>query len=200
MIQREEFEDREVYETVHACGYSFKFKISKDSFFQVNNSIIPLWLEKIVSFLDPQKNEKIYDLYCGLGLITLFVAHYAKETIGVEIAKSSVLDAQHNIAINTIKAPIKIIQAAVEDIVETLGYADVVIVDPPRKGLDEITRSVLLTMCPAKIIYSSCKAATMARDIKELSTKYDLQDFVLVDMFPHTHHVETVVLMSRVEK
>lgn len=196
MIKTDDFEDREVYETIKACGKEIKFKISKDSFFQINNSVIPLWLEKIVSFLDQEKSERIFDLYCGIGLITLFVSFFAKETIGVEIAKSSVDDGNHNIKINKIDSNVSIIQSAVEDKLSELGYADVMIVDPPRKGLDENTRAVLMKMKPKKIIYSSCKASTMARDIKELSSLYDIKELIPVDMFPQTHHIEMLALLT----
>lgn len=195
MVKTDQYEDRDVIETVKACGKELQFKISRDSFFQVNNSVIPFWLEKIVSFLDNTKSERIFDLYCGIGLITLFVSFFARETIGIEISKSSVLDGNYNIRHNQLNTNIKIVEAAVEDKLDSLGYADVMIVDPPRKGLDENTRKILLKMKPKKIIYSSCKASTMARDIKELSDSYRISDFILVDMFPHTHHVETVALL-----
>ena len=197
MISTDKYEDRAVMEIVKACGKEITFKISKDSFFQVNNSVIPLWLEKIVSFLDQEKSERIFDLYCGIGLITLFVSYFAKETIGVELAKSSVIDGNFNIKHNNIDTNVKIIEAAVEDKLPQLGYADVMIVDPPRKGLDENTKKTLLTMKPKKIIYSSCKASTMARDIKELSCEYEVSEFVLVDMFSHTHHTETLACLIR---
>ena len=144
-----------------------------------------------------KKSERIFDLYCGIGLITLFVSYFAKETIGVELAKSSVIDGNFNIKHNKIESNVKIIEAAVEDELPQLGYADVMIVDPPRKGLDENTKKTLLTMKPKKIIYSSCKASTMARDIKELSSEYEVSEFVLVDMFSHTHHTETLACLIR---
>ena len=197
MIETEKYEDAAVMETIKDCEKEITFKISKDSFFQVNNAVIPLWLEKIVSFLDKEKSERIFDLYCGIGLITLFVSYFAKETIGVELAKSSVIDGNFNIKHNNIETNVKIIEAAVEDKLPQLGYADVMIVDPPRKGLDENTKKTLLTMKPKKIIYSSCKASTMARDIKELSCEYEVSEFVLVDMFSHTHHTETLACLVR---
>lgn len=197
MIKTEKYEDAAVMETVEACGKKITFKISKDSFFQINNAVIPLWLEKIISFLDSEKSERIFDLYCGIGLITLFVSYFAKETIGVELAKSSVIDGNFNITHNNIETNVKIIEAAVEDKLPQLGFADVMIVDPPRKGLDENTKKTILAMKPKKIIYSSCKASTMARDIKELSSEYNVSQFVLVDMFSHTHHTETLACLIR---
>lgn len=191
------YEDKDVYETVKTNERELKFKISKDSFFQTNNYVIPLWIEKIISFLDKNKTERIFDLYCGIGLITLFVSFYAKETIGVEISKSSIKDANTNIKLNNIDTNLKFIESAVEDKLSELGYADVMIIDPPRKGMDETTLKVLLNMLPEKIIYSSCKVQTMARDIAILSSHYELKEIVLVDMFPQTHHMEMLSLLKR---
>lgn len=194
-IKTEKYEDRPVYERITVFGKSVRFKISKDSFFQVNNSVIPLWLEKIVEFLDSNGSEVVYDLYCGIGLITIFVSLFAKKTIGIEIAKSSVNDAIHNVEINNIQTNISFIQAAVEEKIGKLKPADVYIIDPPRKGMTDDCISVLRKYRPKKIIYSSCKATTMARDISKLIDLYDLKRLALVDMFPQTHHVETLALL-----
>jgi 23S rRNA (uracil1939-C5)-methyltransferase len=196
-IPTEKYDDRSVYEKVSALGKTIEFKISKDSFFQVNNSVIPLWLSKIVSFLDQDGHERIFDLYSGIGLITLFVSFFARETIGVEIARSSVKDAIHNMEKNSIKSNVSFIEASVEEKLPELGYADVMIIDPPRKGVDPACVETLLKMLPQKIIYSSCKPSTMARDIHALSEKYELKELVLVDMFPQTHHVEMLGLLLR---
>ena len=195
------YEDRPLYEDITACGKTIRYKISKDSFFQVNNSVIPLWLEKIVGFLDESHNERIFDLYCGIGLITLFVAPFAKETIGVEIAKSSVKDADHNLEINRgagLKdANIRFILGDVMQALPGLGNADVMIIDPPRRGADRPVLDLMMVMEPKKIIYSSCKPSTMARDLQILSDKYDIKEIYLVDMFPQTHHVEMLSLLVR---
>jgi 23S rRNA (uracil1939-C5)-methyltransferase len=195
-VPTEKYEDRPVYEKVQAAGRSIRFKISKDSFFQVNDYVVPLWLEKIISFLDPDGHERIFDLYCGIGLITLFVSYFARETIGVEISKSSVKDAKHNVEINGIDTNVQFIEADVDGTLSRLGHADVMIIDPPRKGMDRPVLDVLLQMAPAKIIYSSCKPATMARDIQLLGEKYELSEIHLVDMFPQTHHVEMLALLK----
>lgn len=193
----DKYEDRFVYETVEAAGKSFKFKISKDSFFQVNDYVVPMWIETIISFLDEEHNERIYDLFSGIGLITLFVSYFAKETIGVEIAKSAVKDARHNLEINNIDSNIRFELGDVFEVLPELGPADVVIIDPPRRGLDKAVVDMLLDFQPKKIIYSSCKPATLARDINLLSEKYELKKTVMVDMFPQTHHVELVVLLVK---
>lgn len=191
------YPDSPVYEEITVCGKTIRFKISKDSFFQVNPFLVPLWLEKIISFLDHSHNERIVDLYCGIGLITLFVSYYARETIGVEIAKSSVLDANYNLEINNIKSNVKFILGDAGETLSAIGFADVIIVDPPRAGMDEQTRNLLLHYLPKKIIYSSCKASTMARDIDILSSHYELHELWLVDMFPQTYHVELLALLIR---
>lgn len=196
-VESVDYEDRDLVETVTAGGFSFQFKISKDSFFQVNDYVIPLWLEKIISFLDESHSERIYDLYCGIGLITLFVAQFAKHTVGIEIAKSSVIDANHNKRMNHLGKEVEFIQGDVGEVLRELGPTDVIIVDPPRKGMDTASINLLLEMEPQKIIYSSCKPATLARDIHLLSEKYELKECVLVDMFPQTHHVEMVNLLVR---
>ncbi|HPO50157.1 MAG TPA: methyltransferase, partial [Spirochaetota bacterium] len=115
---KSKYPDKDVYETVKNKDREIKFKISKDSFFQTNNYVIPLWIDKIIDFLDSEKNERIYDLYCGIGLITLFVSFYAKETVGVEISKSSIKDANINLEINKIKTNVKFIESPVENIID----------------------------------------------------------------------------------
>lgn len=191
------YEDREVYETINAVGLSIKYKISKDSFFQVNDYVVPLWIEKIISFLEKDKSERIFDLYCGIGLITLFVSHFAGETVGVELSKSSIKDAIHNVEINGVTSNVKFIESAVEEVVDKLGRADVVIIDPPRKGIDQKSLDSILDISPKKIIYSSCKPQTMARDISLLSSAYKIKELILVDMFPQTHHLELLALLEK---
>lgn len=191
------YEDRDVYEEIKVFDHIIKFKISKDSFFQVNNYIIPLWLERIIKFLNKDYNEKIVDLYCGIGLITIFVSFYAKETIGVEISKSAIDDANHNLKINNINTNIKFILSPVEKIIDKIDKANVIIVDPPRKGLDSVAIKEIIKIFPYKIIYSSCKPSTMARDISIFSEYYKIQEMVFVDMFPQTHHVELLALLVK---
>ncbi|MGL4393691.1 MAG: class I SAM-dependent RNA methyltransferase [Brevinema sp.] len=196
-VPSKDYEDSAVNETITVRDKSITYKISKDSFFQVNPYLVPIWLDKIISFLNEEKNERIVDLYCGIGLITLFVSYYAQETIGVEIAKSSVEDANYNKIMNNIDSNVSFMLGDAGECLSQIGYADVIIVDPPRAGMDEYTRNLLLERNPKKIIYSSCKASTMARDIAILSEKYELKELYLVDMFPQTHHVELLSLLVR---
>lgn len=194
-IPAEKYEDKAVYERVDAGGHSLKFKISKDSFFQVNDYVIPKWIEKILDFIDGE--ERVYDLYCGIGLITLFASFKAKETVGVELSKSSVKDANLNVEINNLKTNVRFVLGDAGEVLAGLERPDVLIVDPPRKGLDENVIRLILDYEPRKVVYSSCKPATLARDIHLLSEKYSLAETYLVDMFPQTHHVEMLNLLVR---
>ncbi len=195
-VPTKDYQDHAVVESITAAGHTIKYKISKDSFFQVNPYLVPYWIEKIISFLDENNSEKIVDLYCGIGLITLFVSYYAKETIGVEIAKSSVEDANYNKEINNITSNVSFMLGDAGECLKNIGSSDVMIIDPPRAGMDDTTRNLLLEYQPKKIIYSSCKASTMARDIGILLDKYELKELCLVDMFPQTHHVELLSLLE----
>ncbi|MHA1733480.1 MAG: class I SAM-dependent RNA methyltransferase [Promethearchaeota archaeon] len=195
-IPIEGFEDRDVHEKVTAAGETLEFKISKDSFFQVNDRLIPAWIEKIVGFLDAGGSERVLDLYCGIGLITLFAACRSGHATGVEIARPSIRDARHNAELNGLESRVEFVRGAVEEVLPELGGADVVIVDPPRKGLALETLEAVLELAPRKVIYSSCMPSTMARDVETLSGAYALEELYLVDMFPQTHHVELLGLLE----
>lgn len=181
-----------------------QFKISPNSFFQVN----PEQTEKLygiaMDYADLIGDEIVFDLYCGIGTISLFLAQKAKKVIGVEIVEDAVKDARENAKLNKILNAEFFVGKA-ENVVPELykqGYrADVVVVDPPRKGCDNVLLETMIKMNPKKIIYVSCNPATLARDVKQLvSEGYRLTKVQPVDMFPHGMHVETVVLMSRVDK
>lgn len=178
------------------CG--IKFKISPKSFFQVN----PLQTEKLyslaISLADIQSTDNVLDAYCGIGTIGLIASKKAKNVIGVEIVKEAVIDAINNARNNNINNAYFYQGDAGEFIVDQYkqGFKfDVVIMDPPRKGSDEAFLSTLIKTKPQKIIYVSCDPATLARDLKYLSKDYTIKSVNPVDMFPHTFHVETVVLL-----
>ena len=181
------------------CG--IKFKISPKSFFQVN----PLQTEKLyslaISLADIQPTDNVLDAYCGIGTIGLIASKKAKNVVGVEIVKEAIIDAINNAKNNNINNAYFYQGDAGEFIVDQYkqGFKfDVVIMDPPRKGSDEAFLSTLIKTKPQKIIYVSCDPATLARDLKYLSNEYNIKSVNPVDMFPHTFHVETVVLMSKV--
>jgi len=179
-----------------------KFNISPLSFFQVN----PVQTEKLYSqaleYADLQGNEIVWDLYCGIGTISLFLAKKAKMVYGVEIVPQAIEDARENAQINGSKN-VKFYVGKAEEVLpkqyeENNIKADVMVVDPPRKGCDERCLETMVQMQPTRIVYVSCDSATLARDLKYLCENgYEIKKVRPVDQFSMTVHVETVVLLSQ---
>jgi 23S rRNA (uracil1939-C5)-methyltransferase len=182
---------------------SLSYKVSYRSFFQVNSFTTPLLYEKALELCNLSGDETVFDLYCGIGTISLFLARKAKKVIGIEIVPDAVRDAKENAALNNIENALFYTGSA-EDVCPRLikngDKADVVVVDPPRKGCDERLLDSIGKMSPEKIVYVSCNVSTLARDAKFLAEKYGytLSEAFPFDQFPHSMHVETVALMSRV--
>ena len=171
----------------------YTFKISKDSFFQVNhNQTIKLY-NKVKEYLN--KKKKILDLYCGTGSIGIYVSDNCQSILGIEINKQAIKDANINKKINNIEN-ISFKCGDVANIITSKDKYDTIIVDPPRSGLSKKTRKILLEISTNYIIYVSCNPITLVRDIKELSSKYELKDITLFDLFPNTYHVECVCLLN----
>ena len=202
------------YETIWGQGYitdyigDVKYQISPLSFYQVN----PVQTDKLyglaLEYADLKGNETVWDLYCGIGTISLFLAQKAKQVYGVEIIPQAIEDAKRNAAINGFenaefyvgKAE-EILPKYYEEYAKThdgeRAHADVIVVDPPRKGCDETLLHTMTEMQPDKIVYVSCDSATLARDLKILCERgYCLERVRAVDQFPMSVHVETVVLLS----
>lgn len=179
-----------------------KYRISPLSFFQVN----PIQTEKLyriaLDYADLNGDEVVWDLYCGIGTISLFLAQHAKQVYGVEIIPQAIEDARTNAKINNINN-VKFYVGAAEDVFprkykEDNIKADVIVVDPPRKGCDESLLKTILEMAPERIVYVSCDPATLARDLKYLCAGgYVLKKVRPVDQFGHCVHVETICLMSK---
>lgn len=180
------------------------FEISPLSFYQVNPVQMVKLYDKALEYAGLTGKETVLDLYCGVGTMGLYCASNAKKVIGIESVKSAVLDANRNAVINGIVNAEFICGRAEEELPKLLEQgikAEVVILDPPRSGCDPVLLEAVAETKPDRIVYVSCDPATLARDIKILGEKgYRFVEAQPVDMFPHTGHVETVVLMSRVEK
>ncbi|MDD3048559.1 MAG: 23S rRNA (uracil(1939)-C(5))-methyltransferase RlmD [Bacilli bacterium] len=171
------------------------FKISPLSFFQINKDQSLNLYNKVVEYADLSKDDNALDLYCGTGTITSFLAKECNKVIGIEIESSSIEDAKNNLLINKINN-VKFIQGKVESCLTELlnNKIDVIVIDPPRKGSDELTLSTMVKINPTKIIYVSCNPVTLARDLKYLlSNNYIIESISPFDMFPQTEHVECVV-------
>ena len=178
------------------------FKISPLSFYQVN----PVQTERIYSqalqYADLNGDETVWDLYCGIGTISLFLARKAKHVYGVEIVPQAIHDAKENAARNGIKNVdfyVGKAEVVLPEKYEKEGiFADVIVVDPPRKGCDEDCLNTMVQMQPKRIVYVSCDSATLARDVKYLEEHgYKLMKARIFDNFPQSVHVETVVLLTR---
>ncbi len=180
------------------CGHSFL--LSPESFYQVNHAQAERLYDCVLEFADLNGSETVLDLYCGAGTITLSLAEKAKKVIGVEAVQKAVENAKVNAQRNGIEN-VGFICSDAGAALKKRQKIDVLVVDPPRKGLAENARDAVLKLMPHKIVYVSCDPATLARDVKELcGAGYHMQKARAFDMFPRTSHVETVVLMSRAEK
>ena len=180
------------------------FEISPLSFYQINPEQTLVLYNKAMEYAGLTGEETVFDLYCGIGTISLFAAGKAKKVIGVESVPEAVEAARRNAERNRINNA-EFYCGNAEEVVPELYrqgmQADVVIVDPPRKGCDEVLLKTLIDMAPQRIVYVSCNPSTLARDMKVLhGSGYEPQKVQPVDMFPWTNHVECVTLMSRVEE
>nr|WP_288743897.1 23S rRNA (uracil(1939)-C(5))-methyltransferase RlmD [uncultured Mediterraneibacter sp.] len=202
------------YEILWGQGYitdyigNVKYQISPLSFYQVN----PVQTEKLyglaLEYADLKGDETVWDLYCGIGTISLFLAQKAKQVYGVEIVPQAIDDAKENAKINAIDNAEFFVGKAEEVLPEyyaeyerehngETAHADVIVVDPPRKGCDETLLETIVKMQPEKVVYVSCDSATLARDLKYLCANgYEIRMCRGVDQFPQTVHIETVVLLS----
>lgn len=178
--------------TVYMCN--FKFLVSSESFFQVNTLVANAMYNYIDSLID--KTNVIFDLYCGTGTIGIFVSNKANRVIGLEINSEAVRDANENKKINGINN-IDFYEADASSIVKKTDLKpDVIIVDPPRSGLDDKMIMDINKLLPKKIIYVSCDPMTLARDLKKLDN-YNIISIKGFNMFPNTYHVESVTLFER---
>lgn len=172
------------------------YEISPLAFYQVNPVQTRILYEKALEYASLTGDEVVWDLYCGIGTISLFLAQKAKKVYGVEIIPDAIANARRNAELNNITNTEFFVGAA-EDIVDTLPMADVIVVDPPRKGLDERCIDTIVRVSPKKIVYVSCDSATLARDLRQfIDAGYKLEKVQPVDQFSKTCHVETVCLLS----
>ncbi|BCN29159.1 hypothetical protein bsdtb5_04540 [Anaeromicropila herbilytica] len=179
-----------------------KYQISPLSFYQVNPVQTKKLYEKALEYAGLTGGETVFDLYCGIGTISLFLAKKAKKVLGVEIVKEAIEDAKVNAKINGITNTEFVVGAAEDVIPEKYEKekleANVIVVDPPRKGCEESLLDTMVKIAPKRIVYVSCDPGTLARDLKYLvENGYQVEKVCPVDMFGHTGHVETCVLLTQ---
>lgn len=175
-----------------------EFRLQADTFFQINTSAAELLLKEIINRLEIQGNEFLLDAYCGIGTFTLPLSKLVKQALGIEVHQKSVEQAKINAQINQIEN-VSFISGKVEQIIGKLtSKPDIVILDPPRQGCDSKVMQALAQLQPDKIVYVSCKPATLARDLKSLCSlaEYELDFVQPIDFFPQTPHVETAAFLS----
>ncbi len=179
------------------------FKVNPHSFFQVNTAQMKKLYSKTLEYAGISSDDTVFDLYCGVGSISLYLAKKAKKVIGVEIVPQAIENAKENAVLSGIgnaEFYCGDCTEVVHRLIENGEKADVVVVDPPRKGCDENLLNLIEQISPRKVVYVSCNSSTLARDIEILKEKgYNLKKACAVDMFPNTCHVETVVLLSKLK-
>ena len=217
-----------IEDTIHLLSYpdftpqgtGITYQISPQSFYQVNPKQTEKLYSTALAFAGLTGNENVWDLYCGIGTISLFLSQKAKQVYGVEIVPQAIKDAKNNAKLNGItnaqffvgkaeevlpqfyenaKKTEKITDATASTGCTDMLRPDVIVVDPPRKGCDEKCLDTMLAMSPERIVYVSCDSATLARDLKILcDEKYELVKWQAFDQFSHTTHVESICLLERV--
>ena len=177
-----------------------RFKVGPKSFYQTNSEQAYNLYKIARNFAGLTGNELVYDLYTGTGTIANFVSRQARQVIGIEYVPEAIEDAKVNAEINDIKNALfyagDMKDILTQDFINQHGRPDVIITDPPRAGMHQDVVDVILFAEPKRIVYVSCNPATQARDLQLLDEKYKVKAIQPVDMFPHTHHVENVVLLE----
>ena len=172
-----------------------EFLIYPNSFFQVNMFNTLNLYNEVKRMTYNKKYGNILDLYCGTGTIGIFLSQIATSVVGIEVVEDAVIAAKSNADINNVEN-IKFICGKVEDYIDGFNNIDLIIVDPPRSGLDKKTIDNVKRINPKEIIYVSCDPMTLVRDLKELEEDYLIKEITPVDMFSNTHHVESVCLLN----
>ncbi len=174
-----------------------KYKISKDSFFQVNPSITEKIYNEIRNNIKKLNSKNVLDLYCGTGTIGIYIADLVDKVIGIEVVSDAIEDARYNKKINNIDNIIFKLGKVEDKIKEIDINIDAIIVDPPRIGLHKKVIEVINKIKPKNIIYISCNPNTLVRDLKLLENAYNIEHIKPYDMFPNTYHVECVCVLNR---
>lgn len=176
---------------------NIKYVISPTSFFQVNTLGMINLYNKVLEYADLKGNENLLDLYCGTGTIGIYLSKYCGKVFGIEINKEAIKDALLNKKINNLNN-IDFQVGDVKDILNKNKFKpDIIVVDPPRAGLDKKVIDEIISLSPKKLLYVSCDVVTLARDLNLLKEKFNIIECTPVDMFPNTYHVESIVKLEK---
>lgn len=191
-------------ETITDYIGDIRYRISPLSFYQINPIQTKKLYDKVIEFANLTGNEIVWDVYCGIGTVALYLAKHVKKVSGVEIIPQAIQDAKYNAQLNHIKNTQFFVGKAEEVLPQKYEHeglqANLVVLDPPRKGCDQAVLDTLLTLQPPKIIYISCDPTTLARDLKILTEDcYEVEVVQPLDMFPQTTHCESICLLKRIQ-
>lgn len=174
-----------------------KFLVSLESFFQVNDNVTYKLYEKVKEYANSSKDDYILDLYCGTGTIGIYLSDNCKKVLGIEINKQAIIDANKNKELNNLNN-IEFIAKDVAKIIHKIDFEpSIVVVDPPRAGLDEKTIKEIIKINPKRLVYVSCDPMTLVRDLNILKYYFNIEEITPFDMFPNTYHVENVCLLTK---
>lgn len=174
----------------------YEYLVSLKSFFQVNDNVTYKLYEKIREYCQATKEDNILDLYCGTGTIGIYLSDECNKVLGIEINKQAIIDANKNKELNNI-TNIDFIAGDVSKIINKIKFKpSIIVVDPPRAGLDEKTIKEIIKMNPKKLIYVSCDPMTLVRDLNILKYYFNIEEITPFDMFPNTYHVECACLLK----
>lgn len=174
----------------------YKFYESEKSFFQINKDLTEKLYDEALKIVEKVKPNKLLDLYCGTGTIGIYVSEFSNEIIGIDYNKSNINDANKNKELNNLNN-ISFICDKVENQIDNFKDIDMIIVDPPRKGLDQKTKEYLNTIKAKHLVYISCDLITFSRDINDLLENYEVEYIKPFNMFPKTYHCESIVVLER---
>ncbi len=190
----------------HGKGYieeqlgHVRFKIGPKSFFQTNTQQAKVLYDTVVEFADLKGTENVYDLYTGIGSIALYIAQQSRQVVGIEEIEAAIVDAHENAQLNEIENTVfyagDVKAILTTEFAEKHGKPDLLITDPPRAGMHAKVIDMLKELAAPRIVYVSCNPATQARDLQLLGDVYEVKKIRPVDMFPHTHHIESVALLE----
>ena len=176
---------------------SYKFFVRDQSFFQVNDTVVTKLYDEVLNFCREHEIKNALDLYCGTGTIGIYISKEVKHVLGIDSCASSIMDANENKILNKVEN-IEFICSKVEDQIDKItGNYELVVVDPPRAGLDPKTKEYLKKINPKYMIYISCDPATLSRDLKDLQDNYEISRIKPYNMFPKTYHVECISVLER---
>ncbi len=179
--------------------FDLKFELNYNSFFQINYDVMLMLYQEIVDKVKNLKIKKAIDAYCGVGTISLLLSKYVSEVIGIEVVFEAIKNADNNKKINNIKNA-KFILGKTEEKLQSINNIDLLVVDPPRKGLEDSLIDTIKQKEIKHIIYVSCNEATLARDLGLLKDEYNIKEIKAFDMFPNTNSLECLAYLERKPK